>query len=684
MDRRDFLEVTALGAAAALLPARPRAAKLSPEQVEARARELVAAMTLEEKTTLMAGRLDPKNRPRPGHMFPNPTPGCPRLGIPGFQFMDGPAGVRYEKVATCFPAGIGRGASFDTALEERVGEAIGYEGRALGANLFGGVVVNLLRHPRWGRSQETFGEDPHHLGAMGAAVIRGVQKHMMATAKHYAGNSIENTRGFVDVRMSERTLREIYTPHFKACVDAGVAAIMSAYNKLNGEYCSHNQHLLREILKDDWKFQGLVMSDFGAVHGTVPAIKAGLDLEMPQVKYYGPKLRAAVEDGRVPVAAIDEACLRLVRTMLRFGVFEPANLDRSAVAGPAHAALSRESAEKSFVLLKNERAALPLDPTGVRKLALIGPFASRLNLAGTGSSRMVPPYLVTPEDGIRELAPKVELVSDEGDKPWLAAQAAAGADAALVFVGLTEKDESEGLDRRHLSLSVHHEELILTVAAANPRTIVVLSTGGALATENWIDRVPAALVAWYPGMEGGNALARTLFGLVNPSGKLPMVWPKSEAQLPSFNNFSLMVNYDSWHGYRYCDKKGLEPRFHFGHGLSYTRFAYANMRVKADTTGIRAMVDLTNIGGRPGDEIVFLFIGAPGKVVERAVKELKGFARVTLNPGETRTISFMVRREDLAYWDEAGHCWAFEPGEYRVYIGGSSRNTDLLNQKLNL
>ena len=287
MDRRDFLTITAAGATAALLPRTGWSGPLSAADVEARAHELVAAMTLDEKIHLMAGHMDPnpENRPRPGHMLPNATPGCPRLGIPGFQFMDGPAGVRFEKQATCFPAAIGRGASFDTAMAESVGEAIGYEGRVLGANLFGGVVVNLLRHPRWGRAQETFGEDSFHLGAMGAATVRGVQKHMMATAKHFAGNSIEDTRGKVNVRMSERTLREIYLPHFKACVDAGAAAIMSAYNLLNGEYCSENKHLLREILKDEWGFSGLVMSDFGAVHDTVPTALARLDLEMPNEKW---------------------------------------------------------------------------------------------------------------------------------------------------------------------------------------------------------------------------------------------------------------------------------------------------------------------------------------------------------------------------------------------------------------
>ena len=689
MDRRKFVALTAVGAAAALLPRAGRT-EYTFSEADARARELVAEMTLDEKVHLMCGNHNPDRgmRPHPGNMFPNASYGCPRLGIPPFQFMDGPAGVRFEGRATCFPAAIGRGASFDTELEERVGEAIGYEGRALGANHFGGIVVNLLRHPRWGRAQETFGEDSHHLGAMGSATVRGVARHMMPTVKHFAGNSIENTRFLVDVRISERILREVYLPHFKTCIDAGAACIMSAYNRLNGKYCSHNRHILTEILKEEWGFEGFVMSDFHAIHATVSAVMAGLDLEMPNDKYYAEKLAAKVQEGKVPVEQVDESCVRLVRTLVRFDMFEPANLDESRVGGKEHQAIALESAEKSIVLLKNENNLLPLDPARVKKLALIGPFAGELNLAGTGSSSMVPPYRITPEDGIRKLAQNTEIVIDEGRLPSRAAKLAGEADAAIVFVGPTEKDETEGRDRKHMTLSLEHETLIRAVARANKNTIVVLSTGSALVTERWIDQVPSALVAWYPGMEGGNAIARVIFGQVNPSAKLPMVWPKSEDQLQPFHCWAPEVEYDYFYGYRHMDKEELEPRFHFGHGLSYTTYEYGNLQLDkqkvSKDSAVVVSVDVTNTGRVAGEEIVQLYTGYIGSKVERYVKDLKGFTRVGLDPGQTKTVNLELNAKDLAFYNVETATWEVEPIRYEIYVGPSSNKKDLLSAEFEI
>ena len=689
MDRRKFIALASTGTAAFLLPSSGPTG-YPPSEADARARELVAQMTLDEKTLLMSGNRfnDVSQNNKAGSRYPNPNHGCRRLGVPTVRFMDGPAGVRFDYRATCFPAAIGRGASFDPALEERVGEAIGYEGRTLGANLFGGIVVNLLRHPRWGRAQETFGEDSHHLGAMGSATVRGVAKHMMPVIKHFAANSIENTRKKLDVRMSERVLREVYLPHFKTCVNAGAASVMSAYNKVNGEYCSYNRHLLTEILKEEWGFDGFVMSDFDAVEETVPAALAGLDLEMPKVVYYGDKLAAAVRAGQVPEKQLDDSCIRIIRTMLRFGLFEPACLDYNRVAGREHAALARESAEKSLVLLKNDSGLLPLDPGKIKKLALIGPFAGKLNLAGTSSSMMIPPYKVTPADGIRRLAPEADILLDKGRLPLKAAALAREADAAIVFVGLTEWDEQEGRDRWRMTLSPAHEALILAVARANQNTVVVLSSGSALVTERWIDLVPSVLAAWYPGMEGGNAIARVIFGEVNPSAKLSMVWPKSEDQLQPFHGWAREVEYDYFYGYRHMDKAGLEPRFHFGHGLSYTTYEYSNLRLDQKQIPrdgvIRVAVDVTNIGKVAGEEVVQLYIGYSGSRVERFVKDLKGFTRAALEPGQTKTVTLEVKTEDLAFYNEAARSWEVEPIKYEVYIGPSSNRADLLRTEFEI
>ena len=689
MDRRKFVALTSAGTALVLLPKTGRT-KYSYSEADTRARELVAKMTLDEKTLFMAGNRfnDISQHNKAGCRHPNPNHGVRRLGIPTVRFMDGPTGVRFDYRATCFPAAIGRGASFDTDLEERVGEAIGYEGRVLGANLFGGIVINLLRHPLWGRAQETFGEDAHHLGAMGSATVRGVGKYMMPVIKHFAVNSIENTRKKLNVKVSERVLREVYLPHFKACVDAGAACVMSAYNKVNGTYCSYNHHLLTEILRDEWGFDGFTISDFDAVQETVPAVMAGLDLEMPKVVYYGPALAEKVREGEVPEEQVDESCVRIIRTMLTFGIFEPHCLDRRRVAGIEHGNLARESAEKSLVLLKNDGGLLPLDPAKIKKLALIGPFAGELNLAGTSSSMLFPPYKVTPEDGIRELAPEAEITMDKGRFPLKAAQTARQADAAIVFVGLTKWDEQENMDRWRMPLSHAHEALIRAVARANKNTIVVLSTGSALVTERWIDKVPSALVAWYPGMEGGSAIARVIFGKVNPSARLPMAWPKNENQLQPFKPFTKEVEYDYFYGYRFMDREGTEPRFHFGHGLSYTTYEYSNLRLdkkRIPKNGvIKASVDVTNSGKLAGEEVVQLYVGYIGSRVERFVKDLKGFTRVGLAPGETKTVDIEVRAKDLAFYNEESASWEVEPIRYEVYVGPSSNQADLMSTEFEI
>ncbi len=598
--------------------------------------------------------------------------------------------------STCFPVSMARGASWDVDLEERIGDAIGVEACSQGANFFGGVCINLLRHPAWGRAQETYGEDPHHLGEMGAALVRGVQRHIMACVKHYAANSIENSRLKVDVRLSERTLREIYLPHFKRCLDEGAAAVMSAYNKVNGEHCGHNAHLLRDILKHDWNFTGFVISDFAfGIRDGRAAILGGLDIEMPFTQHYGQKLKKLVESDQVSEALIDEAVLRILRQKIRFAqVGEPDRYGPQAVVSEAHRALAREAASKAMVLLKNDRAGesrvLPIDRARVQRLAVIGELAEAQNIGDHGSSKVRPPAVVTVLEGMRAAAADhCDVVFERGQGAAAAAEAARRADAAIIIAGYRSYEEGEkipftrqGGDRSSLRLKPRDEELIQAVAAANPRTAVVLIGGSAIITEAWRERVPAIVVAWYPGMEGGHALADVLFGAVNPGGKLPCVFPTSEAHLPFFDPRADSIEYGYYHGYRLLERDGHEPAFAFGYGLSYTTFEYRNLRLDRDTIArdgvLQVSVDITNTGDRAGDEVAQLYVGYDGTQVDRAPKDLKGFTRVHLEAGETRTVTFTLRAEQLAYYDETRRGWVVEPIRYRVLVGRSSRSGDLL------
>lgn len=646
--------------------------------IETRIDALLADMSLEEKIEQMRGlRLLPID----GLYH---TPDNERLGIPGFRMVDGPRGVRAGN-GTAFPVGMARGATWDPDLERRVGEAIGAETRAKGGSVLLAPVVNILRHPRWGRAQETYGEDPLHLGRMGTGFVRGAQQHVIASAKHFAANSIEDTRFFVDVSVDERTLREIYLPHFRMLVTkAHVGSVMSAYNKVNGQYCGENFHLLREILKDEWGFKGLVESDwvFGT-RSTVPSATAGLDIEMPFPIFYGLPLRKAVEDGAVPLALIDDAVRRILRAKLCFHLdTDPPEIDPAVVESQAHADLALDVARKAIVLLKNDAGALPLDRKTVASIVVTGPLADQVNLGDTGSSNVHPSHAVTPIAGIRDRASPVDVMHIAPGAIGDAGRAAiAAADAVIVVAGLTSADEGEALvgagDRMQLGLAAEQEQLIRDVAALNQRTIVILEGGSAITVESWIDDVAALLMAWYPGQEGGHAIADLLFGDVDPSGKLPITMPRALEDLPPFVNDSEQVTYGYYHGYRHVDREGIAPRFPFGYGLSYTTFAYSNL-VVADPTlppggTLRVNVDVTNTGDRAGDEIVQLYVSYDAPTVDRPLRELKGFARVALAPGETRTVTLDVAAEDLTYYDTTGGTWRYETAGYHVSVGPSSR-----------
>ena len=660
---------------------------------EQRADSLLEAMSLREKVRLMTGStsllrmavdhylLGHYNRTAYG------TRGLKRLGIPPVLFSDGPRGVVMGR-ATCFPVSMARGASWDPGLEERIGEAMAREIRALGGNFFGGVCVNLLRHPAWGRAQETYGEDPHLLGEMGSALVRGVQRHnVMACVKHFACNSIENSRFKLDVRLEERTLREVYLPHFRRCLEAGAAAVMGAYNRVRGEHCCQNRYLLNDILREEWGFTGIVMSDFlYALHDTPKAALAGLDIEMPIPRFYGPRLVAAVRRGEVPETAVDRSVRRILATVLRFAAAaDPQAYPRSLVACPGHVALAQEAAEKSLVLLKNEEGLLPLDRGRVRRLAVVGRLARRANLGDRGSSRVHPPGAVTPLAGLGGLlGGAAEILYDSGADPTRAAAAARRADAAVVVVGCDHRDEGEyltgwaaGGDRKSLRLRPEDEGLIESVAGANPACAVVMTAGSAVVMEPWCSRVPAILMAWYPGMEGGTALARALFGEVCPGGKLPFTIPRREEGLPFFDPAVESIEYGYYHGYTLLERRGIEPAFAFGFGLSYTAFEFGRPQVQAGRERVEVRVDLANVGSRGGDEVVQLYVGPERSGVECPRKLLRGFRRVHLEPGERREVTLSVPYGELAWYDPERGVWRLDKARYHAWIGSSSRDEDL-------
>lgn len=683
------------------------------EPVDAVAADLVALLTPEERLGCLDGDLEfwPGMRALVAGEYgrvPFPAAAIPRLGIPGIQFNDGPRGA-VMGAATCFPVAMGRGASFDPALEERIGDAIGRELRAQGANLFGGVCVNLLRHPAWGRAQESYGEDPFHVGEMGAALTRGARRHVMACVKHFALNSIECARFKVDVRADERTLHEVYLPHFRRAVEEGAEVVMSAYNAVNGAWCGENRPLLTETLRGEWGFEGIVISDWiVGLRDPVKSVKAGLDVEMPFRQQRAGALPAALDEGRISAAEVDAIATRVLATQLRYAARSttPAP-EPEVVACEAHRALAREAAEKAFVLVRNETVgaepALPLDPSALRTLAVIGALAAVPNLGDRGSSNVRPPYAVTPLEGLRAALPDTEIVHVEDEDPAKAAEVARDADAAILVVGLTAREEGEyieigspglrslfppppaqaeeatavaaaaagpgisiGGDRIHLGLSEAEVEQIRAVADSNPRTVVILMGGSAITMEGWGDRVPAVLYAWYPGMEGGHALARVLLGKVNPSGHLPFAVPTHASHLADFDRDATAITYDLWHGQWKLDRDGHAAALPFGFGLSYTTFSIVDASARSDGDAFIVTAAITNTGTRPGSALVQVYAGLPDSRYARPARKLVAFARVELGPGERREATFGVPVERLAVRD-AGQ-WVLEPGTIRLTI----------------
>ncbi len=619
-----------------------------------------------------------------------------RLGIPGTRFVDGPRGC-VAGHGTAFPVSIARGATWDLELEERVGDAIGQEIRAQGGNFFGGVCINLPRHPAWGRAQETYGDEPYHLGEFGAALTRGTQRWVMACAKHYALNSMENARFTVDVTIDEATLHEIYLPHFRRTVEEGVAAIMSAYNSVNGEWAGQNEHLLTEVLRDQWGWDGITVSDFiWGLRDAAKSLNAGLDLEEPFTQQRATHLRRQLAAGETTWEMVQRAGVRLLAAQLRSYAARTAHTPGAEVmASDEHRALARDVAARAMVLLKNDDVdgapLLPLDP-GTGRIALIGRLATAPNMGDLGSSNVRPPSHVTPLQGLEAAFPDAEISLVEDDDPAAAAQAARDADVAIVVVGYDMRDEGEyvgpdtmtrpelvalfpeqpagftmpddagenlvmsagdeyGGDRESLALRPVDEEIIRAVAAANPRTVVAVVAAGAVLMERWRHDVPALVMMWYAGMEGGHALGDVLTGRHNPSGRLPFSIPTDEVHLPSFDRDATAITYDRLHGQRLLDYLGVAAAYPHGFGLSYTTFAIEDVSVGPAHDGdLTLTARVTNTGPRDGWHVVQVY-GRRAEGERSGETFLVGFAPVAVPAGQTVEARVPVSLRPLSAWN---------------------------------
>jgi beta-glucosidase len=665
-------------------------------QYDGKARDIVAQMTLEEKIGLMSGSTGLLRFAFPYligyyHYRPFPGSGCQRLGVQSLRFCDGPRGVLPGR-STCFPVTMARGASFDRDLEERVGDVMGKEVRAVGGNFFGGVCINLPYNPGWGRSQEVYGEDSMHLGKMGTALVRGVQKHnVIACIKHFAFNSMELRRFTVNVKADKRTEREIYLRHFKECVDAGAAAVMSAYNKYQGEHCGHNDYLLNQVLKGEWDFDGFVMSDFvSGVKDTVKGANGGLDVEMPgRVWFSVKKMKAAIEKGLVEEETIDKAAVRLVRTLLAFQeARDPQEYTPELSACEEHIALAQEVAEKSITLIKNNEHMLPFDAGGTRKVALVGDLGAVQNTGDHGSSWVKRAKADTLLEALQQKFGAGNVVFIKTKDAGSSIETISKADAVIIMAGMRHKDEGEyvmsggkiGGDRKEtLGLRQAEVDMITRIGGINKNTALVLIGGSMLMVDPWFELVPAVAMAFYPGVKGGLATMRVLFGDVNPSGKLPFVIPRKESDLPQVDWLADEQVYGYYHGYAKLDREGIRPRLPFGYGLSYTTFELDKIKLK-EIQGVTAVfeAEVKNTGDRAGGEVVQLYAGWNGSRVDRPVKRLQDFAKVYLDVGESRTVELRTRKSDLAYFDEATNSLVEEDIEYAAYIGNSSAEDHLV------
>ena len=674
-----------------------------------KAKEIIKNLTLEEKVSLMGGNwplekmMEEAVANKDGchyNSVPYPAGGIEEKNLPPMLFVDGPRGVVCGTgESTCFPVSMLRGATFDTDLEKRIGQAIGEEVRAFGGNTFAGVCINLPYNPGWGRSQETYGEESFHLGQMGAALVKGVQsKNVIACVKHYAFNQMEISRFKVSIDCDKRTEREVLLPHFKDCVDAGAASIMSSYNLYNSIKCGHHKYLLDQVLKKEWDFDGFVMSDFiWGVKDTVEAANGGQNMEMCCTQFFGEKLVKAVRDGFVPEAKIDDSVLRIVRTLLAFNEADEEQYTKEKYIGsPEHIELAKEAARKGITLLQNKNKVLPLNKKTTKSVALIGKLGKKEVIGDWGSSRVFPAYIVTPYQGLKNVLGDKEIIYCDGTDLEEAKAAARKADAVVFIVGYDHDDEGEyiaedldsgytqaiGGDRLDLGLHSDEIDLIKNIGPENKNSVVVLIGGNMIMMTEWKDYVSSILMAYYAGQEGGNVIGEILFGDVNPSGKLPYVIPYKESDLPQVNWNTDYQWYDYYHGYTKLEKEGVEPLLPYGFGLSYTEFTKAEPSFTADAENVYACCKVKNTGTTDGTQVVQMYVGFKNSTINRPVKILRGFSRVELKAGEEKEVKISCPIEKIKWYNPKTSTWELEHVEYEMYIGFSSDNKDLLKGKL--
>ena len=666
--------------------------------IEAQAHALLSKLTLEQKIELLGGIDGMYTRPMPA------------IDLPRFKMSDASVGVRTWGPTTAYAGGSALAASWDIDLARKLGQGLGRDARARGVNFLLGPGVNIARSPINGRNFEYLSEDPYLNATMVVPFIEGVQSQgVIATVKHYALNDQEFNRHNASSDVDERTMREIYLPAFEAAVTkAHVDAVMNSYNLVNGIHATQNDFLNLKVLKGEWGFEGVLMSDWDATYDGVAACNNGLDLEMPSPKFMNAKnLVPAVEAGQVKESTIDEHVLRLLRDELRYGFttrpqFDPAVSTYSLADRP----LALEEALESITLLKNEGNMLPLDRGKVKNIAIIGPNVYPAVTGGGGSSEAKAFEPVSILTGIATLlGPDAHVfysaaMPDTDDEKKAIAQA----DVVIIAVGFFPKTESEGHDRT-FTLPAGQDALVEQVVATNPRTIVLLTGGGGMDVSGWLDKVPAVLHLYYPGQEGGTAVAQILFGQHNPEGKLPVSFDRSWETSPSSkwyrgdpkNNTTLNTigedgkpkDYTVEHiqygdklmvGYRYWTTTGKHPLYPFGYGLSYTTFKFSRLQAPASAapgSTVSVGFDVTNTGNEAGAEVAQLYVSDPSAQVDRPERELKGFAKVRLAPGETRHVTLTLDARAFSYWDAPAHKWIVDPGKFVVRVGDSSENTPL-------
>lgn len=700
-------------------------------QMEKRIEKLIKKMTLEEKVGLLHGN---------SKFY---VAGVERLGIPEWSLSDGPHGVRAEinrhdwayagwtnDSASYFPTGTAFAAAWNPELAYRRGEVLGEEARWRKKDVLLGPGVNIIRSPLCGRNFEYMSEDPYMNSVLAVAYIKGLQSRDVAcSVKHFAVNNQETNRTTVDVECSERALREIYLPAFKAAVqEGGALTVMAAYNKFRGEFCAENNYLVCKILRNEWGFDGVYVTDWGAAHSTIPSMEAGLDLEMGTLIdkyedwYYANPLIEAVKSGKIPMSLVDEKVGDVLRVMIKTNVLDPKKrFGPGSMNTKEHQQATYDAAAEAIVLLKNQNNLLPLDFSSIKSLAVIGDNATRKHSNGGLSSEIKAVYEVTPLEALRaKWGDKVDIRFAQGYEKLStfvegsnngqssgtfssktqesdallkeAVEVARTSDVALLVCGLNHDYDTESFDRLNMDIPYGQVELIQEVVKANPRTIVVMIAGSPLNMAAVDICSPAIVWAWFNGMEGGNALVDVLSGKVNPSGKMPFTTPVSLDQSPAhaLGNFpgrDLKVNYeeDILVGYRWFDTKGLPVVYPFGYGLSYTTFDYSNLNTDKETYDqadtIQATFTLTNTGDREGAEVAQLYVSDPVCSVMRPVKELKGFKKVFLKPGESRRITLDIPVSSLAFYSEAQSQFVVEPGEFILQLGASTSD---IKQKISI